>query len=156
MNFIGNLFIVWFNSSENDYLRNLSNFKFKGAFPLAAQSCATQRRRTKANSAKQQNGAKLCLLVLKKIGVRRGASQFHFLRANIRRRKPEVRQKCCHWVTPLFKSRISLLLNISVTQWRRFKGTLLFFFSKYFSPKYFKKAPCSAKRSSLFLNNGVT
>ncbi len=43
------------------------------------------------------------------------------------KRKPKFLWKRCHWVTPLFKSGISLLSNNGVTQWRRFCETLCFF-----------------------------
>ncbi len=71
------------------------------------------------------------------------------------KKKPKVRRKRHHWVTPLFKvailwkhrcwvtplckSGISLILNNGVTQLRCFRGTLPFFFKVFFSKIFWKR-----------------
>ncbi len=92
------------------------------------QSCALQRR-TKANSAKWSRMAlKTALVGTKKNRCSSMRKLVPLFACEHLKKKTKIPQKRCHWVTPLFKSGISLdTLSKGVTRWQHFRGTLRFF-----------------------------
>ncbi len=117
-------------------------FKGKGSFLRCDSTSHAKLRHAAPHQSKQrkteQNGAKLRLLLLKKNRCSSMRKPVPLFACEQSKKEPKVPQKCRDWVTPLFKSGISLLLNNGVNPMTTFLGNFALFFQK-FSLKYFEK-----------------